>query len=89
MSVLIGAGVMWFAVALLWSRIYYARRHGLGWGVDISAAFIGLMWPLTIFTLWRPALCDHRSHVLERGRLRSQYDAEDALIEQTRRGEVR
>ena len=87
MDFLVGTGVVYLIVGILWSRIYFSRRHGMGWGVDISAAFIGLAWPVTLFTLWRPDLCQHRHHALERSRRRSQYDAETAEIEETLRRE--
>lgn len=89
MEFLIGLGVVWLLGGLMWSRIYYARRHGLGWGVDISAAFVGVAWPVTVFTLWRPTLCQHRDHVLERSRRNTQFEAENATIERTLRAEGR
>lgn len=87
MELLLVVGVVWFLGALLWSRVYYARRHGLGWGVDFAAAFIGMAWPLTIFTHWNPDLCSHRAHALERHELLQQYEAEEQIMSQMRQRE--
>lgn len=59
---------------ILWSRIYYARRHGLGWGVDLGAVIVGMAWPITVFTHWHPDLCRHQSCVLARASAQEEYD---------------
>lgn len=89
MEAVLVVGLIWLGVGILWSRLYYARRHGLGWGVDIPAAFIGMAWPVTVFTHRNADLCQHREHVLERARLLNQYENENAIINETLRREGR
>lgn len=92
----IGAAIVWLLGGIIWSRIYFRRRHGTRFvnglaGVfepgELVAIFIGMSWPITIFTHQSPAWCDHRSHILERSEMRASYEAEDERYEQARREE--
>jgi len=86
----IGVFLVWAVAGAIWTRVYFRRRCGFTfqsglWGFlppgQFMAVLVGLLWPVTIFLKWRPEPCRHRSHVLERERLRERYAAEDAQIE--------
>lgn len=85
-------GVIWIVGAVIFARRYYVRRHGVRLkhfgGNDLSiglivAAFIGAMWPFTIFfpSLRSPQLCTCPDHLLARQQQRSY---EDSVLEALR-----
>lgn len=87
-------GVIYVVGFVFVARRYYAYRHGVGYNYDgspytighIATAFIGVAWPLAIFS---PALRDPQprtcpDHVLARQQARQQADAYQEALRQER-----
>ena len=96
MEFLIGAVIVWFLGGLIWSRVYFRRRHGLKFqdgiaGIfipgQLAAVFVGMAWPVSVFTHWRPEWCKHPDHVLARDDARVEFEQMNARYEQALRNE--
>lgn len=90
MDTLIIVGIVWLLGGIVWSRVYFGRRHGVKfqsglYGVfipgQLAAVVVGMAWPVTIFSHWNPEWCSHPEHVLARDQIRAEIEETEARVQ--------
>jgi hypothetical protein len=67
------------------ARRYFARRHGVSFEQHETgagrAALLGAIWPIAAWlpAVRRPSPCRHHRHVLERERMRREFEAVELI----------